>query len=284
MSAPATLPRRRVALAVLAALVAVHLAAFGLYTLRERQSQLLSLYLDARDQWKAGHRELAAREYREFLAARPSATWPVVLVRAFPDAASAWFALGRVEAERGAVDAALAAFQQSMSLEPSRGRREYRDLLLESGRGAALAAFARAELARQPHSALAAKDLGAALLATGDPAGASAAYLRALEDLPAYLAQHDPAMVDRLSSQEADLTNLWSVARRLAGDRLGADLGCERLTRRAPPPAHVDRLCRAYLLADAGDVDGARAELAAYQPPAPEHQALADALAARLHR
>jgi len=87
-------------MAVLGALAIVHLAAFVLYTRRELQSQLLSEYLDARDQWKAGHLDVAAREYAEFLAARGSAAWPLVLVRNFPDAASGWFVLGRPHRRR----------------------------------------------------------------------------------------------------------------------------------------------------------------------------------------
>jgi tetratricopeptide (TPR) repeat protein len=267
---------------VLGGLVVVHLAAFVLYTRRERQSQLLTQYLDARDQWKAGHLDAAAREYTDFLAARGAAAWPVVLVRNFPDAASGWFVLGRVEAERGRTDAALAAFERSMAIDPTRGRREYRDLLLESGRGTALADFARRELARDPDSALAAKDLGAAELAIGDPHAAVAAYERALALLPAFLARRDPAVASGLSSQEADLLNLLSVAARLAGDRTRADAVCDGLGRRQPRVAHLDRLCRAYARADGGDAPGAREDLAAYQPPAPEHEALAAALAARL--
>ena len=269
-------------MAVLGALAVVHLAAFALYAARERQSRLLTEFLDARDQWKAGHLDVAAREYSDFLASRDAAAWPIVLMRNFPDAASGWFVLGRVEAERGHTDDALAAFERAMAVDPARGRREYRDLLLESGRGAALAAFARRELARDPGSALAAKDLGAALLATGDPGAAAAAYERALALLPAFLAKHDPAAAAGLSSQEADLLNLLSVAARLAGDRARADAVCEGLARRAPRNSRLDRLCRAYARADHGDPAGAREDLAGYQPPAPEHEALAAALAARL--
>jgi tetratricopeptide (TPR) repeat protein len=274
--------RRRFAMLVLGALIVVHLGAFFLYTRRERQSQLLTQYLDARDLWKAGHLDAAAREYQDFLAARDAAAWPLVLVRNFPDAASGWFVLGRVETERGQTDAALGAFERAMALDPGRGRREYRDLLLDSGRGAALAEFARRELARDPASALAAKDLGAALLATRDPGAAVAAYERALTLLPAFLARRDPAAVGGLSAQEADLLNLLSVAARLAGDRHRADQVCDGLARRAPRGTHLDRLCRAYGRADGGDLAGAREDLAGYQPPAPEHEALAAALAARL--
>jgi tetratricopeptide (TPR) repeat protein len=274
--------RRQIAMTVLAVLALVHLAAFVLYTRRERQSQLLTEYLDAREQWKDGHLDVAAREYTEFLAARDAAAWPVVLLRNFPEAACGWFVLGRVETERGRTDAALAAFERAMALDPSRGRREYRDLLLESGRGAALAEFARRELARDPSSALAAKDLGAAELARGDPRAAAAAYERALALLPEFLKRHDPAVAHGLSAQEADLLNLLSVAVRLAGDRARADALCDGLARRQMRTAHLDRLCRAYARADAGDLAGAREALSGYQPPAPEHEALVAALSARL--
>ena len=275
--------RRRLALLVLGVLLVVHLAAFVLYTQRERQSQLLALFLDARDQWKAGHLEIAAHEYAEFIAARSAAAWPLVLLRSFPDAASGWFALGRVQAVRGDSTAALAAFERSMALDPGRGRREYRDLLLQSGQGARLAAFARAELARDPDSASAAKDLGAAQLALGDAAAAVAAYQQALFLLPRFLERRDPAAVGALlSSPEADLLNLLSVATRLAGDRPRADAICDGLARRQPRGAHLDRLCRAYQRADGGDARGAREELGGYLPPAPEHEALVAALTARL--
>jgi tetratricopeptide (TPR) repeat protein len=269
---------------VVAALALVHLAAFFLYTRLTRQSELLALYVDAREQWKAGRLEAAAAEYREFLGARRWAAWPVVLARGFPSAADGWFVLGRIETARGATDAALAAFERAMAEEPGRGRREYRDLLLTSGRSEALATLARRELAADPTSAPAAKDLGAALLGSGDPAGAAAAYRQALALLPDYLARHDPAAVGRLSSQEADLINLLSVALRLAGDGARADELCADLSRRQPRGAHLDRLCRAHALAAQGDTDGARAELRAYQPPAPEHEALAAALTAQLAR
>jgi len=169
-----------------------------------------------------------------------------------------------------------------MALDPNVGRREYRDLLLDSGRGAALADFARRELARDPSSALAAKDLGAAELARGDPRAAVAAYERALALLPAFLARRDPAVAGRFSAQEADLINLLSVAVRLSGDRARADALCDDVARRQSRTAHLDRLCRAYARADAGDGVGAREALAGYQPPAPEHEALVAALNARL--
>ena len=274
--------RRRFAILLLAVLLVIHLCAFGLYWARDRQSRLLGLYLDARDQWREGHLDTAAAEYTAFLAERPSAAWPVVLFRNFPSAASGWFVLGRVEAERGRVDAALTAFSRAMQLEPGRGRREYRDLLLLSGRPAALAAFARLELARDPSSVPAARDLGAALLALGQPAEAAQAYEQALAGLPALLARIDPASPGGLSSEEADLRSLLSVAARRAGDRARADVQCAEIGRRQATAARLDRLCLAFARADAGDAAGSRAALAGYLPPAPEHEALVRELLERL--
>ena len=278
MSRAIARPRRHLARWILAALVLVHLAAFGLYNLRERQSQLLALYLDARDQWREGHLDVAANEYAAFLAARPAAAWPVVLFRNFPDAASGWFVLGRVESERGHVDAALGAFEQAMRASPGRGRREYRDLLLHSGRGAALVAFALEEARLDPTSPVAAKDLGAGLLATDRPAAAARAYEHALALLPAWRTHADPGAPPGLSSEEADLLNLLSVATRLAGDPARADAACARAGSRPNTALRLDRLCGAYRAAAAGERERAAQMLAGYAPPAPEHEALAQAL------
>jgi tetratricopeptide (TPR) repeat protein len=266
--------RSRIAIAVLTVLVLVHLGAFGLYTARDRQSKLLGLYLDARDQWATGHLDVAAAEYAHFLAERSSVAWPVVLFRNFPDAAAAWFALGRVQAERHQVDAALDAFRHSMALQHDHGRREYRDLLLTSGRAQALRNYAQLRLREEPGSVIAEKDLGAALLALGQPAAAADAYGRALQALPAFLERVDPAHPPGLSSEEADLLNLRSVALRLAGDHGQADTLCRDLGRRAPHGSRLDRLCLAFLRVDAGDPMGGKALLNGYAPPAPEHEAL----------
>ena len=274
--------RRRLARVVLGVLIAAHLAAFAGYSLLQRQARHLQLYLDAREQWRAGKLELAAREYREFVAGYAAASAPFVLHQGFPTAASGWFALGRVAAERGETAAALAAWRESMRLEPGLGRHEYRDLLLETGHGAELADFSAAELAREPGSPVAAWDLGAARLATGQPAAAAAAYGHALAVLPAWLAQHDPAWRGTLSGTEADLTNLLSVARLAAGDRAGAAAACASVAARQGPGLALDRLCRAFLLAAQGDGDGSRAALSGYRPPAPEHAALVEGLRARL--
>lgn len=270
--------RRRLARLVLAGLIALHLAAFGLYVLRERQSKLLSLYLDARDQWADGHLDVAAAEYTIFVAERPSTAWPVVLFRNFPDAASGWFALGRVEAARGHADTALAAWRKSMALGGGRGRREYRDLLLRSRRGAALVEFAREQARVDPRSPVAAKDLGAGLLAIGQPAAAAAAYQRALTLLPAWRRRVDPGAPPGLSAEEADLRNLLSVALRLAGQPALADEACARIGAQQNSALRLDRLCSAYRAAAAGDAAGISRALAGYAPPAPEHEALALAL------
>ena len=285
MSGPTPQPRRRRhARFIFAGLVLVHLGALGAYSLYQWQARAVALYLDARAAWRDGHLDVAAEEFSAFVALRPRATWPLVLYKNFPSAADGAFALGRVEAERHHVDAALASLRMAMRLQPGHGRREYRDLLLESGRGAELAAFARAELAADPSSANAAKDLGAALLASGDPAGAVAAYNQALRLLPAWLARHDPGYRGGLSGEEAALLNLRSVAERLASDPARSAATCDGLVARTPPRLRLDRLCRAYVQADAGDPTGSREALAAYLPPNPEEEALVTALRARLDR
>lgn len=268
---------------MLAVLIAVHLAAFWLYALREVQSDHLQLFLGARERWREGKLDEAARDYRRYAEGYAAATRPFLLRRNFPSEASAWFSLGRIEAERGRVDSALDAFRRSMALERGRGRREYRDLLLESGRGAELERFVRAELARDPASAVAYWDLGAALLATGRPAEAADAYAHALERLPALLARHGAApRPGELTAEEADLLNLQAVAQSEAGERATAAATCDSLALRQPKGAHLDRLCRAYVLAATGDRDAVAAQLRAYQPLGPEHLALVAQLRQRL--
>jgi tetratricopeptide (TPR) repeat protein len=268
---------------VLAVLVALHLAAFWLYSLRETQTHHLQQYLGARELWREGKLDAAAREYRSFLAAYPSATRPFKLRKNYPSEPMGWFSLGRIEGERGDVDAALAAYREAMKRQPGLGRREYRDLLLESGRPAALAEFAGRELAADPASAVAWWDAGAARLALGDPAGAAEAYRSALLYLPDLLERlHVPHPPGALTGEEADLLNLLSVAHLLAGERDAAEANCNAIAHRAPPGAALDRLCRAYLLGLAGDRDGAAWQLSGVQAPGPEHEALVQSLRARL--
>ena len=266
--------RRRAARIVLAALVAVHLVALWLFALHASQTNHIQLYLGAREAWRSGDLVTAARDYGEFATAYADETWPLRLRQNYPSEASAWFALGRIEAERGRLDAALAALRRAMELEPGRGRREYRDLLLENGRPAELAALARAELARDPAATIAWWDLGAAELALGRATQAVAAYDRALRHLPTLLAQLGTAPPDELSGEQADLVNLRSVARLKAGDAAGAVADCEWLGDRQPPGADLDRLCGAFLLHAAGRPDAALERLQGYQPIGPEHDAL----------
>lgn len=275
--------RRRIARIIFAVLVAVHVAAFWLYALREVQSDHLQLFLGARERWREGKLDEAARDYRRYAEGYRSATRPFLLRRNFPSEASAWFSLGRIEAERGRVDSALDAFRRSMALERGRGRREFRDLLLESGRGAELERFVRGELEREPESAIAYWDLGAALLATNRPAEAATAYGRALARLPALLARHGNApRAGELTGEEADLLNLLAVAQIEAGDRATSAATCDSLALRQPQGVHLDRLCRAYLLAAAGDRDAVAEQLRTYQPLGPEHAALVARLRDRL--
>jgi tetratricopeptide (TPR) repeat protein len=274
--------RRRFARFLLAALVALHVGAFWLYALRELQSDHLQLFIGGRERWREGRVDEAARDYRAFVDRYAEATSPFKLRRNYPTEASAWFALGRVEAERGRVDAALDAYGRAMSLEPGRGRREYRDLLLETGRAGTLAEFAERELAADRTSAIAWWDLGAARLALGDPAAAAVAYRQALEYLPALLARLGVPPGGALTGEEADLVNLLSVAHLEAGERDAAQANCDALANRQPRGATLDRLCRAYLLGAGGDVAGAAEQLRGYQPSAPEHDALVRRLRERL--
>ncbi len=279
MNGPIRHPRRHLTRWILAALVLVHLVALGAYTLHERQAHLVTLYLDARDQWRDGHLDAAAAEYTAFLARRAATAWPVVLYRHFPDEATGWYLLARVETDRHDVDAAVAAFERAMALEPMRGRRDYRDLLLRSGRSTALVAFAREEARIDPTSPVAAKDLGAALLASGQPALAIDAYQRALALLPGWRARFDPAAPAGLSAEEADILNLLSVAARLAGDTARADAACSRAGATPPGATRLDRLCQAYREEAGGNHDAAVRTLGGYAPPAPEHEALVAAIA-----
>jgi cytochrome c-type biogenesis protein CcmH/NrfG len=274
--------RRRFARFLLAFLIVLHLGALWLYTLRESQSRHLQQFLGGRERWREGKLDEAARDYRAFADQYRNATRPFVLRRNYPTEASAWFALGRIEGERGRVDAALEAYARAMELEPGRGRREYRDLLLESGRARDLAAFAERELARDRTSAVAWWDLGAARLALGEPDAAVAAYRSALEHLPELLERLGVRAGAALTGEEADLVNLLAVAHLEAGERDAAQANCDALANRQPRGASLDRLCRAYLLGAAGDRDGAAEQLRGYQPSAPEHEALVKQLRARL--
>lgn len=274
--------RHRIARIVLVALIALHVGALWLYVVRTAQTQHLDLYLSAREQWREGHLDAAADGFRRFATGYGAATRPFLLRSNFPSEASAWFALGRIETERGNVDAALAALRRSLALAGGRGRREYRDLLLRSGRAEELTAFATAELARDPDSAIAWWDLGAVRLGGGDARGAALAYQQALARLPAFLARLGVAPGRGLTGEEADLENLLSVAWLEAGDSTRAAETCNDVAVRAPPAASLDRLCRAYLYAALGNRDGAAEQLRRYQPVGPEHEALVERLRSRL--
>ncbi len=279
---PRPAARRRAFALVLAVLVLVHVAALAVYERYTRQLAEVQLALEARDQWSAGHLDAAAAIYARYLSEYRDARWPVVLTRQLQSEASGWFALGRVEAERHQVDAALAAFGHAMELEPGLGRREYRDLLYESGRYAELERRARALLAREPSSLPAIFDLGAALYAQGRPSEAALAYERGLSYVEAYVHATDPGFRGPVSMPEATLLNLASVAHLAAGEPLRAAAACDGLADRMPAHSRLDRLCRAYLEAAAGHREAGQAALAGLTPSTPEEQALIEALVRRL--
>jgi tetratricopeptide (TPR) repeat protein len=268
---------RRIGIAVLAALIVVHLIGFYLYTVHQRQVAYLSMYLDAREQWRSGRLDEAALEYRKFAEDYREVAAPLITVRSFPAPANAWFALGRIEAEQGHVDAALEHFARAMQSDPTLGRQETRELLLEQHRSAQLAALARAELARNPKSLDAWRDLAAAALDGDDPAAAAKAYRQALTALgPA------PAAGALISPEAADLMDLMSVAWLKAGDQGAASAACDELAAHEAPQERQARLCAAYLAAARGDDDAARELIKHYLPARLEQDRLSDALRERL--
>ncbi len=279
---PAAERRRRIARYVLAGLVFVHVSAYIGYEIYNGQINQRQLALEARDEWREGHLALAAAEYTRYLADYRRTTWPLVVVRNLPSEASIYFALGRVNAERHLTDAALAAFTESMHRERGLGRREYRDVLFESGRYTALEAFARAALAEDPKSLAAIFDLGAALYAEGRWADAARAYERGLSYVADYLKATDPGFSGRVSVPEAELLNLAAVADLAAGEPERATETCAGLSARLTPTQHLDRLCRAFLEAEAGHLEASRSLIKDYIPVRPEQEALAAALEARL--
>lgn len=274
------LARHRRRYVILGVIVAIHLAALAAYAIQTRQSSYLALVLDAREQWSEGHLDLAAASYRQFAADYPSFSWPTILFRDYPSRARAWYSLGRVESERGNVDAALAAYTEAMREEAGLGQREYRNLLFEQARYRELAAFAQARIAAGPDELSAYFDLGAAEIGASDWAAAQRTYAAALGHVPAWLARHTRhGPGPGLGPEEADLRDLSAVTALLAGDRGDAERRCAALSRRQGPGEHYDQLCRAYLVAAAGDRDAARAALRGYSPGGPEHERLAALLA-----
>ena len=269
---------------MLAGLVFVHLSGYLFYEDYTRPLNHRQLALEARDQWRDGHLEVAAAEYRRYVEDYARVTWPVVIVRALPSEASGWFALGRVDTDRRRWDEALADFTESMRRDPDLGRREYRDVLYAAGRFAELEAHAHRLLATDPRSLSAIFDLGAALAAQGQHAKAALAYERGLSYIADYLRRTDPSFHGRVSVPEAELLNLASVEHLAAGDRDRAAAACEGLTARLTANVHLDRLCRAFLEADAGRAATSRQLLDSYIPARPEEEALAERLGATLGR
>ena len=160
--------------------------------------------LEAREQWKAGELEAAASLYRSILRDRPAVSWPLILIRQFPENADLWYLLGRVESDRANVDAALQAY--------------------------------------------------------------------ALDRLPAWRQQTDPAAPSSLSGEEADLLNLYAAAALAAHARSEAERACMEVTNRQGKRAQLDRLCHALIAHDDGRDADARRLLAGYLPPASEHE------------
>jgi tetratricopeptide (TPR) repeat protein len=276
----ATLSRKsRIRRYILGALIAVHLVALWLYAVQVRQSRYLARVLDARTQWSDGHLDTAAELYRSFATDYPTFSFPTLLFRNYPSRARAWYALGRVQTERGQIDAALAAYGESMREEHGLGQREYRNLLLEHGRYAQLAEVAHARLADDRADLSGWWDLAAADLGLDDANGATEAYREALAQLPRWQARHARASAGTgLSVEEGDLRGLLAVAALKAGERDTALANCSELGAREHRDEHYDQLCRGYLALADGDAALAARIVKGYQPPAWEHQRLLDQL------
>jgi tetratricopeptide (TPR) repeat protein len=272
--------RRRYARWILAGLIVAHALALIAYWQQNRQQVAVVRFLDARTSWRDGRLDDAAYAYRQLLNERAALAFPVVLVQHFPTAADLAYLLGRVESDRHATDAALSAYAEAIA-QGGRGAREYRNLLLESGRPADLLRWSVAASERDPGAPQSYKDRGAALLALGRPAEAQEAYRAALQRLPAWRQRVDPGAPPGLSGEEADLWNLYSAAALRAGDTDTADRACATVSARQSATVHLDRLCRALLAAAAGHRTEAQRLLEGYLPPAPEHEALTDGLSVR---
>ena len=276
MSALQFTSRRRIAQLALGFLVAVHALAFGAFVLRAQQLAESQVFLDARDQWRAGQLQLAAAEYQHFLAHYHVTIRPVLLTGSFPSEANAWFSLGRVEAELGHVDAALIAVERAGRLENDLGHRESRELLLQAGRFQQLIAVSKQQLTLEPDSLAATADLAAALLLQGSAQAAADQYVRAIALVPAFLRSHDPLWHGPLSAQEAELLNLAAVAELLAGDTARSAATCASIKSRLPAGIHLDHLCQAYLAHARNDDKATLAALKGFLPQTAEQKALVD--------
>ena len=270
--------RRRVAQLALFFLVLLHALAFGAFFLRAHQLAESQVFLDARDQWRAGHLQLAAAEYRHFLAHYHATIQPLLLAGSFPSEASAYFALGRVETDLNHVDAALNAFDRAGRLEHGLGHRESRELLLQSGRFQQLISLSKQQLTLEPDSLPATADLAAALLLSGSAHAAAEQYQRAIALVPAFLRRYDPLWNGPLSVQEAEFLNLAAVAELRAGDASSSAATCASINTRAPAGIHLDHLCQAYLAHARHDDTATLAALKGFLPQTAEQKALVQSL------
>jgi tetratricopeptide (TPR) repeat protein len=269
-------------------LLLIHGVGYWLYGVHKRQVAGLHLYTEGREFWRAGDLDRAAQRFRTFAENRAAIAAPVPLNKEFPSAATAWFMLATVESARGHQPAALEAYERAHALDPTRGRREIRDLLLEAGRYAEVEQRARRDLRRDSGDAAAYWDLAAARLGQQDYAAAARIYDDAQRVLPQWLRQNAllPAeqRPDELTPQEADTLNLASVAWLRAGDPGKAHARCDEVSRRQLSRDPRDQLCRAALAEQAGDLAAARAALRSFVPAAPEHDWLEADLRIRLEQ
>jgi tetratricopeptide (TPR) repeat protein len=274
--------------AVLLVLVILHVGAFWLYGVHRRQADALQLFATAREDWRTGRFDTAAAQFRLFAEQRAALIRPFKLVQDFPTEASAWFMLANVEAARGRKPAAIEAYEHALALDPRKGRREYRDLLLETGAYDKVERRARAELAADRTDASAYWDLAAVELGRRDYHAAALHYDASLRILPDWLRRNHLLPVEQraeeLTPQEADVLNLAAVAWLRTGDTLAATQRCGEVTRRQLQRDPRDQLCLAALAEARGDHVAATEALRSYVPAAPEHDWLLADLRERLAR
>ena len=238
--------RRRFARFTLAALLALHLAAFGLYLLNESQFAFLGHWREGREAWRAGRLPLATTELRAFAQGYRGATQPFLMRRDFPTEAQAWAAVGNVEAANGKRFAASAAFLKAARLGQASAWRERHELLWALRDATALEAQGRERLAEGNPEAR--QDLAAAAWLRGDSRAALQEYSAALAALPAWLDQEhrarqaaDGGVVD----EQLALYLLAGTTAWMSGDRAKGEHYCRLLAAAQDAENPMDGLCRA---------------------------------------
>jgi tetratricopeptide (TPR) repeat protein len=238
--------RRRFARFTLAGLLALHLAAFGLYLLNESQFAFLGHWRDGREAWRTGRLSLAVTELRVFAQGYRDATRPFLMRRDFPTEAQAWSAVGNVAAAHGELRGAVDAFHQAAQLGQTSAWRERHELLWTLRDATALEAQGRERLADGNPEAR--QDLAAAAWLRGDSPSALREYSAALAALPRWLDQQQrprQAADGGLVDEQLALYLLAGTTAWLSGDQAKGEHYCKLLAAAQDTENPMDGLCRA---------------------------------------